>query len=176
MRLILIILTTLLYAIPTIAQEKAELLIEGSPVYVIEGAVEKPDTTMDYNLVIDLITGSSKDKNPVSGLTRLSRMINLHVAGGVPKDNLNVIAVIHAGALKSVLTNDKYQLEFKEDNPNIPIIKSLTEAGVKLYVCGQSLIFENYIKEDVLPEVGISISALTILTTYQLKGYATLKF
>jgi intracellular sulfur oxidation DsrE/DsrF family protein len=62
------------------------------------------------------------------------------------------------------------------NNPNIDLIKSLKAAGVKLTVCGQSLLARKVAPGQVLEEVDIATSMLTTVTTYQLKGYAFLKF
>ncbi|MEK7198684.1 MAG: DsrE family protein [Bacteroidota bacterium] len=52
----------------------------------------------------------------------------------------------------------------------------MQEAGVKIFVCGQSLNKKNIPIEEVTPEVKPALSAITTLTTYQLKGYAFLKY
>jgi intracellular sulfur oxidation DsrE/DsrF family protein len=84
--------------------------------------------------------------------------------------------VIHGPAAQYVVTNEEYKKKFNTDNPNIPLFKELKEAGVKIFVCGQSLNKRNIPKENVAPEVSPALSAITTLTTYQLKGYAILKY
>ena len=66
--------------------------------------------------------------------------------------------------------------KFGIDNPNIDLIKELKDSGVKLTVCGQSLIARDVKPDEVVEEVEIATSMLTVVTTYQLLGYAVLKF
>ena len=56
------------------------------------------------------------------------------------------------------------------------LINALSEAGVRLTVCGQSLISRGIKVENVNNKVEIATSMLTTVTTLQLKGYAYLKF
>jgi intracellular sulfur oxidation DsrE/DsrF family protein len=56
------------------------------------------------------------------------------------------------------------------------LYQELQQAGIKMFVCGQSLIARKVDQLKMVPEVKIATSALTTLTTYQLKGYALLRF
>jgi len=48
--------------------------------------------------------------------------------------------------------------------------------GVKIAVCSQSMFKRKIMPEELAPGLEMATSALTVLTTYQLKGYALLKF
>ena len=61
-------------------------------------------------------------------------------------------------------------------NPNLPLIIALKEAGVKLTICGQSLIGREIDLEEVNENVEVATSMLTTVTTYQLKGYTLFNF
>ena len=95
---------------------------------------------------------------------------------GVPKDKLKVVLAIHGGATSTVMDNEAYKKKYGVENPNLDLISALNEAGVKLFVCGQSLIARDIDKEKMAPEIKIASSMLTIMTTYQIKGYAQLVF
>ena len=45
-----------------------------------------------------------------------------------------------------------------------------------MYVCGQALAEHHIAQTEVNPRVTIALSALTVLPTYQLKGYALMPF
>ena len=89
---------------------------------------------------------------------------------------MDVVLAIHGSATYSVMDNGLLKRKFGVDNPNLPLIKELKEAGVKLTVCGQSLISRDVPAKRVTDEVEIATSMLTTVTTHQLKGYALLKF
>ena len=98
-------------------------------------------------------------------------MINLHIASGIPKENLEVVVVVHGFALFSIANNDAYRSNFKTDNPNLILIKELEDAGVKFIACGQAMAFLEFKKQDLLPIVKVSLTAQTALSNYQLKGF-----
>ncbi len=144
-------------------------------IYAIEGAVN-PDTEMEYNIVIDLKL-LDRDKESVNrGLNNVARMMNLHGLGGVKAENLNVAVVIHGGATDLILNNEAYQERYEVDNPNLELIDILKEAGVELYVCGQSLLSRNYAQSEVNPQITIGLSMLTVFTTYMNNGFVPLVF
>ena len=139
-------------------------------------AVEKPDPDMAYKVVIDVATGEKNKKRVSNALNNVARLINLHVMGGLPKENLDIVLAIHGGATFAILDNELYNKKFGVDNPNLELIKELEAAGVRLFVCSQSLMGRNIDHESVMPEVKVATAMLTVMTTYQLKGHAYLKF
>jgi intracellular sulfur oxidation DsrE/DsrF family protein len=145
-------------------------------VWEVPFATEKPDPEMKYNIVVDITDAAAKSDTINLYLEAAATLLNLHGVGGVPVKNLNMIVVLHKMATNSILTNEAYQKRFKTDNPNLGMIAALKAAGVKFYTCGQTLFRARIPKENILPEVEIATSALTTLTTYQLKGYAMVNF
>ncbi|MEM9831100.1 MAG: DsrE family protein [Bacteroidota bacterium] len=145
-------------------------------IYQIPGMEKKPDTTLTYRIVIDVTLGADKPDQINPALNNIARMLNLHGLGGVAEGQLEVVAVIHSRATPTVLSNEAYRKKFGCDNPNDELIEALSEAGVNLFVCGQSLLARNFYPQPLHPNITVSTSALTIQTEYQLKGYALLKF
>jgi intracellular sulfur oxidation DsrE/DsrF family protein len=152
----------------------------GAPVVEVAGIDEKLDPKMNYNIVIDFtyfpkLEGADyKQDSSVRNddIVSIGRIFNLHVADGVPKEKVNIVLAIHAIGMLSFLTNEAYQRKYNIDNPNVQIIEKLNKAGVKFLVCGQSLTWMGYKKTDLLPGVKVAISAQTVLSHYQSKGYA----
>jgi intracellular sulfur oxidation DsrE/DsrF family protein len=136
----------------------------------------KPDPSLTYNIVVDLMTGE-EDKSVVAfSVNQLARLMNLHVMGGVPKENINVVVAVHGGALWTTLGNKLYREKFGVDNPHAPLYKELIYQGVKIMICSQSLFKRKVDKSQLLPGFEVATSALTTLTMYQLKGYALVRF
>jgi intracellular sulfur oxidation DsrE/DsrF family protein len=144
-------------------------------IYDISEATVRPEPGLNYKVVIDVYSGpKSADKlNPA--LNNVARMMNLHAIGGATKQ-MDIVLAIHGAANDVVMGNEHYFARHNVNNPNIDLIKSLKAAGVKLTVCGQSLLARKVAPGQVLEEVDIATSMLTTVTTYQLKGYAFLKF
>ncbi len=145
-------------------------------IFEIPYAVEKPDPSLAYNIVIEIQIESERPDTVNFALSNVARLLNLHVMGGVPKENMHVVLGIHGAAAYTTMNNEAYREKYKMDNPNLKLYKELQEAGVKMFICGQSLIGRKIDRNRLVPEVSISVSMLTIMTTYQLKGYAALKF
>lgn len=145
-------------------------------VWEIPNATEKPDPNMQYNILVDITDAAAKPDTINIYLEAAATLFNLHAVGGVPAKNIHMVIVLHKMATYSIFSNDKFQQKFKVDNPNLPLIKELSDAGVKFYTCGQTLIRGRIAESDITPEVKVATSALTTLTTYQLKGYAMINF
>jgi intracellular sulfur oxidation DsrE/DsrF family protein len=56
------------------------------------------------------------------------------------------------------------------------MVEALQKAGVTITICGQTMQKRKISPEALLPGVQIATSAMTTLTTHQLKGYALMKF
>jgi intracellular sulfur oxidation DsrE/DsrF family protein len=145
-------------------------------IYDITDADVRPDPNMKYKIAIDLSNAPKNRKDVNYFLERVARMMNLHVVGGVPPENLQVVVVAHAGATYSVLSDEKYQEEFGSENPNAELLSALHDAGVQLMVCGQSIRGRDIRKEQLHPDVRVATSMLTAITTLQMQGYAMMKF
>jgi hypothetical protein len=145
---------------------------EWSAAFPVKNVTEKPDPSMKYKLLFNM-TAWTKDsiKSINEGLAEIGRIINLHVAAGVPKENLELAIVIHGSALNVYLNNETYLKKFKTNNPNIDILKQFTALNTRLIACGQAELFFQILPENMLPEVKTAYSARVALSTYQLKGY-----
>lgn len=145
-------------------------------IYDVPDAVERPDPNQEYKIVVDLASGSENPGEINPGLINIARMINLHSIGGVPTEKLNVVVAVHNEASYSIMDNESYQQKYKTNNPNLRLYTELHEAGVQVFICGQSLQARKIDRTKITEDVGIAISMLTVLSTYQLKGYAWFKF
>jgi intracellular sulfur oxidation DsrE/DsrF family protein len=144
----------------------------------VSNADEIPDPTIDYKLLFELTYNNpdSMSKEINGGLNEIIRVINLHVASGIPLKKIIPVIVVHGMALDAISNNAAYQKKYKIDNPNIQTINELVKkTGVKLIACGQAMAGLDVKKEDLLPDVKISITAQTVLSHYQLKNYVLYK-
>ncbi len=145
-----------------------------SGVLPVTNPTEIPDPKIEYKLMFEL-TANNPDSTSSSnnlGLVEVARILNLHVASGIPINKITPVIVVHGGALNAISTNEHYKDRYKTDNPNLKLIKSLEQQlGAKFIACGQAMSFFKFKKEDILPEVKISITAQTVLSSYQLKGF-----
>lgn len=173
----LFFLGLLLFSSAAYSQNRENPIIKGyGGIYPVPDAVERPDPEMEYKMVIDLASGSQQPGEINQGLVNIARMINLHSIGGVSKDKLSIVVAVHNEASYSIMDNDSYRQRFKTDNPNLDLYSELSKAGVKIFICGQSIMARNIDRGKITEHAGIATSMLTVLSTYQLKGYAWFKF
>jgi intracellular sulfur oxidation DsrE/DsrF family protein len=176
MRILFLPLLLILLTSTAFAQQALFPIIENfGGIYEISDSID-PEPGMEYNIVIDLKT-LQRDKASLNpGLNNVARMMNLHGLGGVKAENLNVAVVIHGGATDLVINNEAYQKRYELDNPNLKLLDSLKEAGVEIYVCGQSLLARKYEFDELNPQITKGLSMLTVFTTYMNRGYKPLVF
>jgi intracellular sulfur oxidation DsrE/DsrF family protein len=146
---------------------------KNSGIIPVKDPTEIPDPNMEYKIVFEVVSNNpdSTIKEINSGLDEVARVINLHVASGIPAQKIKVVIVVHAAALNAIKTNEAYQKKYKTDNPNLKLISDMEKMGARFIACGQAMAFFEVKKEELLPEVKISLTAQTVLTSYQLQGY-----
>jgi intracellular sulfur oxidation DsrE/DsrF family protein len=149
-----------------------------SGVLPVPGVTEIPDPSLQYKLLFE-----STEKNPDSlmnkpdqDLVGIARIVNLHVASGIPLKNISLVVVMHGAGLSAICTNAWYRKRFKMDNPSLKLVRELEKIGARFIACGQALDFMGLEKKDLLPAVKVSFTAQTALTSYQLKGYVLKSF
>lgn len=137
-------------------------------------AAAQPDPKLDYRVAFDISKAPTAPDKPNSSLDRVARFVNLLAAGGVKLENRHIIAVVHGPATELVLTHGAFRAKHNIDNPNIALIEALGRAGVEVHVCAQALAGQKIDSGDVSPLVVTDLSALTTLTTLQLKGWSVM--
>jgi intracellular sulfur oxidation DsrE/DsrF family protein len=142
--------------------------------------IAEPDLLLDkntkYKVIFDVYTDGKNNKKLNSSINTVARFINMHAENGIKPENLDIVLVLHGAATKNALTDKAYNEKFNVDNPNSKLIKILAQDDVKVYVCGQSFVHNNYVKDELSDNVKMSLSALTALVYYQSKGYQLITF
>lgn len=146
---------------------------EMSGVVPVKNQEEIPDPKIAYKLLFELTVNNpdSTIQELNYGLVEVARIINLHVASGIPTKNIIPVIVAHGGVLHALKNNEYFQKKYKIDNPNIKLIGELEKFGAKYIACGQAMSFLEIQKEAFLPQVKVSLTAKTIISGYQLKGF-----
>jgi intracellular sulfur oxidation DsrE/DsrF family protein len=141
----------------------------------LEGVV-KPKVDDTYKIVIDLKTKVESPSKVNRGLDNVARLLNLHAAGGISAENLHVAVAVHGNATPIILNDKGYRAKYGIKNPNAELIHQLTEAGVEIYICAQSLIGRKYGLQNVNEEVPIALSMLTVVTEKMNEGHHLMVF
>jgi len=134
----------------------------------------QPDKHKEYKILFHIT--SDKEKEGVNAaLWHIARQINLLGVSGVPKQNVNIVAVISGPATPMVLSDAAYKKKFSKTNPNLDLMQKLTDYGVQIEVCGQAAA-ENDIDpyKELNAYTQLTLSALIDIPTYQMRGYSVM--
>jgi intracellular sulfur oxidation DsrE/DsrF family protein len=125
----------------------------------------------EYRVVWE-ITGYGDGPDGVNrNIDRVARFLNLHAKAGVPKDKMHLAFVVHGAALQSMINDAAYRELHGMPNPTGELLERLGEAGVEMYVCGQSMAFRGWGKDMLASPVKLAPSAMSIMNIYQSRGY-----
>jgi intracellular sulfur oxidation DsrE/DsrF family protein len=148
-----------------------------SGVLPVKDPTEIPDPHLQYKLLFE-VTQDNPDS--MTGqynlqLVEVARILNLHIASGIALKNITPVIVVHGPALKALTGDDFYRKKFNIDNPNRALIDELTKAGARFIACGQAMQMQQRPKESLLPEVHVSLTAQTVLSSYRLRGFVLME-
>lgn len=123
-------------------------------------------------LCVDVTGGGDAEKlNPA--IEKVAKYVNIYQAAGKEPADVQIAVVLHGDATLAILNDDAYSKRFgTSGNPNLDCLHQLHEAGVEIYVCGQSLMKEGAKLEEVVVFADPAVSALTALVNLQADGYA----
>lgn len=123
-------------------------------------------------IVVDVTKGGEPAKlNPA--IEKVARFVNIYRGAGKQVAKVDIALVLHGDTTLAILNSEAYAKNFgTKDNPNLDCLHQLHDAGVEIYVCGQSLIGKGGKPEEVVVFADTAVSALTALVNLQTDGYA----
>lgn len=131
------------------------------------------DKIREYKAVFSI--SSNEDPKTVNPhLCHVALLLNILEASGIAKENIKVAVVISAGATDITLNNEAYMKLHNQENPNLELERKLTENGVEILICGQSIAQMQYDRKDLNEYTVFSLSALTDLLIFEQQGYILL--
>lgn len=131
----------------------------------------KFDDKIEFKVAFDVAEGALDGKMN-RGFHSLARFINMHVANGVPIENIHLALVVHGKASHDLLNAAAYQAVFNKINSSHGLITKLLENNVKVILCGQSAAVNNIHKTDLIEGVQMALSAMTAHALLDAQGYS----
>ena len=138
-------------------------------------AAMQPDPALRYRVAFDVARDADEDGVPL-GLSQAARFLNSFALHGTDPSELELVAVLHGPASRVALSDEAYAEHVGGANPSTELLARLRELGVRVYVCGNSLVSGGYAPNEVGPSVELATSAIATLTTLQLRGFAVLAY
>ncbi|WP_372715786.1 DsrE family protein [Novipirellula sp.] len=151
-------------------------------VVVLPNAAYQPKRSA--KVILD-ITSDQMEGGVLLGLDRAALILNQYTAADAGTEHdFNMTVILHGPATIAALADEafaKHVSSYKKDlgkakNPNREIVKTLTNAGVEIVVCGQALAHHGFATDEVLSEVKVAVSAATANIQLQMSGYAYIPF
>ena len=171
-----------LMAAPLAAQDMSAfkpgpVLAEFGAHAAVPGAVQLPADTK-FAIAFDVSTPAAEGA-PNRGFDSAARFLNMHVAHGVPQENIRLVVVVHGKAALELLTNEAHAanpLSRQGDNPSGKLVEALLAEDVRFVLCGQSAAVYGIAAEDLIPGVEMSLSAMTAHAVLQRNGFTVNPF
>lgn len=136
----------------------------------------QPEQDLDYKIIFSITRPPGSGHEPTPGLLHIARTVNVFEWAGIAPENRHLTGIVHGEATAAVLSDPAYWRTFNRANPDSDLIRDLGEHGVNICVCGQSFFNQGFRKHDLHRDVTLALSALTVLPTFQLKGYALMTY
>ncbi|NNC71966.1 MAG: DsrE family protein [Sphingomonadaceae bacterium] len=166
-------LAATLAATPLIAQPSA---FHSGPAITEFGAVAPVEMTMaippNASFAVAFDTSTRADAGEINRtFDSAARFINMHVAAGVPAENIRVAVVVHGGASLDLTNSDFYAArQDGAENANVAAIETLLANDVRIILCGQSAAYHEIGVGDLVPGVEMALSAMTAHALLQQQG------
>ena len=157
--------SVLLLAIPVGAQNTYDDLHDGPLIEGFGRHVDLPDADFEtrtdqvYKVAFELFQPLGRPERVHMRLEAAARFMNMHAHAGVPKDNLQVKLILHGGGTQAAMTNEAYRKRHDVDNPNLPLLQALSDAGVEIFLCEQSRVLNGLAADQVAAPVKSALSA-----------------
>jgi len=132
------------------------------------------DKAMELKVVWDVTEAPPTPGEMPPGLSRPANFFMLAEAEGVPRARVHLALLVHGGATPSLMSNAHYRAAKGVDNPSIPLLQAMADAGVQIIVCGQSIVRQKIAREQLLPFVKVSTSATIARAVLHAQGYTTM--
>jgi intracellular sulfur oxidation DsrE/DsrF family protein len=130
----------------------------------------------EYKVVKDVSRSSDKPGELNRNLEAMARLLNMQARAGMPVDALEAAIVVHGPAIRDLLNDDAYEERFGSANPNTGLLEALAEAGVKIYLCGQTAGARGFSPETIHPSVTMALSAMGAHVRLSEEGYTLIPF
>jgi intracellular sulfur oxidation DsrE/DsrF family protein len=154
------------------APEPGPVIEEFGPVYYVpdEPLDVSPDT--HWKVVFD-VAGVPEEQDVLNHrIETVARFLNMHARAGIDPDRIEVAIVFHGRATRAILNQVAFERRYGRANPDRELLDALTDAGVSVYVCGQSAAAYGFDPAELVGDAKLSLSAMTALVRLQSDGYA----
>lgn len=146
------------------------------PVFAVPDGSFNLEPDRHYKIVMDIGSGPEDPSELNRNIETAARFLNMHSRNGIKPENLELAVVLHGSGARAALTQEAHEKHFSVPNGSRQLIEELGSAGVAIYICGQTAGYHGYHSEDLLSEVSMAVSAMTVHVRLQQEGYQAILF
>ena len=174
----LIFVPLLLAAQAVVAAEPARgpVINNFGPVYAVPESSFNLVPQQDYKVIMDVGKGPEDTSALNRGIESAARFLNMNARNGIQPGKVKLAIVLHGSAGRAALTDQSHEKHFVTANPNKSLMEELGRAGVDIYICGQTAAHRGFTPDQLLPEVTLAVSAMTVHVRLQQEGYRAILF
>jgi intracellular sulfur oxidation DsrE/DsrF family protein len=146
------------------------------PVFAVpEGSYNLlPD--QQYKVVMDIGKGPEDPVELNRSIESAARFLNMQARNGTLPENLKMAVVLHGSGARAALNEQAHSKHFSVPNGSKGLVEALGNAGVDIYNCGQTAAYYGYGPDDLLPQITMAVSAMTVHVRLQQEGYQAILF
>lgn len=182
MQVKLIVLLFLFFVIPVNAAEvevgewprKGPLIEKYGPVFEAPRASFPLALNTRHRVLFDVAHSPRGHDALNRRLESVARYMNMHARAGLEAGQMDIAVIMHGSASWNALSDTAYQKRFNRNNPNTDLIRALKSAGVRFWLCGQSAGFNGIADAELSADVGLALSAMTVIGQLQAEGFSLL--
>ncbi|WP_326521314.1 DsrE family protein [Parerythrobacter aestuarii] len=171
-----------LAATPAVAQQADMTAFQTGPVFADFGphapvaGIDQLPADSQFAIAFDVATPAA-DGGRNRGFESAARFINMHVAHGVPEENIRIAVVVHGKAVMDLLRDGAWTAKGLEGtNGSGAMVRSMLDHDVRFIVCGQSAAAYGVTRDDLIPGVEMALSAMTAHAVLQGEGFTVNPF
>ena len=159
------------------AEPETGPVIKGyGPVFDVPQGSYNLNKDAHYKVSMDVSATGDSDKSLNRRIESAARFLNMHARNGIDPKNIEFAIIVHGSAARDLLNDDAYKSRFDGPNPNTAMLKALGEAGVEIYLCGQTAAYRGFSAEELHPVVTMALSAMSAHVRLQSEGYTLIPF
>ncbi len=153
-------------------QASGPLITAAGPSFIVEEPTFANPARLEMKALFEINAGGGDTVKVNEQLVTMARFFNIHARNGFAENRLKAAAVFHGAGWTALLSDAAFAARFGgKPNPSRALVEELLQHGAQLVLCGQTMGARGIKRDELLPGVKVSTSAMTAMLTLQNDGY-----
>ncbi len=153
-------------------QASGPVITAAGPSFVVQEPTFATPARGDLKALFEINVGGGDTVKVNEQLVTMARFLNTHARNAVAESRLKTAAVFHGSGWTALLSDSAFAARFGgKPNPSRKLVEELLQHGAQLVLCGQTAGARTVRRDELLPGVKVSVSAMTAMIALQNDGY-----